>query len=91
MEDYVENSVIISWNPNFKTDGASHAILFTVMVLKKEFIQIQTDFFYLSLRNMMLDVGLEPSGQQKAPSGNLGKLVNFTYASRLPKGRSLYF
>ena len=39
----------------------------------------------------MLDVGLEPSGQQKAPSGNLGKLVNFTYASRLPKGRSLCF
>ena len=48
LEDYLENSVIISWNPNFKTAGASHAILFTVMVLKKEFIQIQADFFYLS-------------------------------------------
>ena len=41
--------MIIYWNPNFKTDGASHPILFTVMVLKKEFIKIQADFFYLSL------------------------------------------
>ena len=35
---------MISWNPNFKTDGGSHPILFTVMVLKEEFIKIQADF-----------------------------------------------
>ena len=45
----------------------------------------QTDNFGQSSKVQAQPV---PSEQQlQAPSGNLGKLVNFTYTSNLPKGR----